>query len=66
MTAAHGVVALFDTAVILLHPVIHVVATAMAHLWTQRLPDRAWVGVVPVGRDLSRRVADDIQCFAVH
>ena len=56
--AAHRIVALFDAAVILLHPIVHVAAGPVLHLRPQRFADGARVGVVPVRGHLLGGVAD--------
>jgi len=57
--AAHRVIALFDAAMVLFHPVVHIAAGPMLHVRAERLADGARVGVVPVCRHLLGSVADD-------
>ena len=58
---AHGIVALLDAPVILLDPVVHVAAGAMAHVGAERLPHRTRIGVVPIGGHLLRRLPHRLQ-----
>src|SRR3954463_11654430 len=50
--AQHRIVALFDSAMILLDPIIFIPATPMFHLFSEHLGDGPWVGAMPVGGDL--------------
>ena len=55
----HGIVALFDAAVVLLDPIILIAAAPMLDLLPEHFRDGARIGAMPVGGDLFGTTSGD-------
>ena len=54
--SAHGVVALFDTTMILLESIVERAVGPVQHVTAKRLADRTGVGIMSISRHLRRRL----------
>jgi hypothetical protein len=61
--AAHWVISLFDSTVVLLQPIVEVFARSMVHIAAHCLTNGSRIGTVPVGRDRRGGMPHDSYCL---